>query len=42
MSLYSVTHLRDKKGKLTTAFELRIMSGRVFEFHGKNMGDTVK
>lgn len=42
MSLYSVTHLRDKKGKLTKAFELRIMSGRVFEFQGKDMGDTVK
>ena len=42
MSLYSVVHIRDKRGKKTKSFQLKIMSGRVFEFVGKSMADTEK
>jgi hypothetical protein len=34
------SQLLDKKGKLSTQFELRVISGQVFEFEAKNETDA--
>lgn len=35
-------HVRDKKGKLTKKFKLRVVSGRVYDFESKSIKQTEK